>query len=187
MLTFKQLFFVSSNNNKFEEIKKILVNFNIKIKFCKIELVEIQSENSLEISIEKAKTAFKYLKQPLIIEDDGLFIKSLGGFPGQYSSFVYKTLGNKGIIKLLEEVKDREAEFKSIIVYISDSLLEVFEGISKGYISSDIRKGGWGFDPIFQPQGSSLTFGELANEKNYYSHRSIAIKRFAEWYKSISK
>jgi XTP/dITP diphosphohydrolase len=96
------LFFVSSNRHKYQEAKKILQSFGINLKFFKYELEEIQSSSLKEIASKKAIQAFQKCKKPIIIEDDGLFINSLGGFPGPYSSFVFKTIGNNGILQLLK-------------------------------------------------------------------------------------
>ena len=97
------LLFVSSNIHKFKETKEILDSFGIPIQFFKLNLVEIQSNSIKEIAIKKAQDAFSKCKKPLIIEDDGLNIDSLDGFPGPYSSYVQKTIGNKGILNLLKK------------------------------------------------------------------------------------
>ncbi|MDQ5875907.1 MAG: non-canonical purine NTP pyrophosphatase, partial [Thermoproteota archaeon] len=72
---------------------------SIAVDFSHTHLVEIQSDSLEEIAREKAKAAFAKVKRQIIVEDDGLFIDSLSGFPGQYSSFVFKTIGNDGILK----------------------------------------------------------------------------------------
>ena len=97
------LFFASSNIHKFQEAKKILDSFGINLRFFKCELEEIQSNSLKEISKNKAIQAFQKCKKPVIVEDDGLFVDSLNGFPGPYSSYVFKTIGNKGILKLLKK------------------------------------------------------------------------------------
>ena len=94
------LFFVSSNNHKYQEAKSILDSFGIKLGFFRLNLEEIQSDSLKDIALKKARDAFSKCKKPLIIEDDGLFINSLNGFPGPYSSYVFKTIGNKGILNL---------------------------------------------------------------------------------------
>ena len=95
-----ELFFVSSNVHKFKEVKRILSNLDLEINFFKINLEEIQSDSLNEIAKRKAIDAFSKVQKPLIIEDDGLFIDSLNGFPGPYSSYVYETIGNKGLMRL---------------------------------------------------------------------------------------
>ena len=102
MLKSSDLFFISSNNHKYLEAKKILDSFGIQLGFLKSDLEEIQSNSIHDIARKKARNAFFKHKKPLIIEDDGLFIDSLGGFPGPYSSYVFKTIGNKGILDLLK-------------------------------------------------------------------------------------
>ena len=78
--------FVSSNKNKFEEAKNIVSKFGLKLEFLKSHLQEIQADTLEEIATHKAIQAFSIYSKPVIVEDAGLFIKSLGGFPGPYSS-----------------------------------------------------------------------------------------------------
>jgi XTP/dITP diphosphohydrolase len=111
-----------------------------------------------------------------------LFINSLGGFPGQYSSFVFRTLGNDGILKLLSGSIDRSAYFLSLIAFYDGRVLSIHEGRVNGRISDRMTEGGWGYDPIFTPDNSDLTFAELKENKNEYSHRKRALEKFARWY-----
>ena len=92
-----ELFFASSNSHKFEEAQRILSNLGLNIRSFKTTLEEIQSNSMCEIAKRKAIDAYSKKQKPVIIEDDGLFINSLEGFPGPYSSYVYDTIGNKGI------------------------------------------------------------------------------------------
>lgn len=173
------LFFVSSNLHKFREAKKILDEFKINLKFFNCELEEIQSNSMLEIAKNKALQAFKKCKKPIIVEDDGLFIDSLNGFPGPYSSYVFKTIGNAGILKLLKQ--NRKAKFVSIISFYDKKNFQSFESNVSGSISPKIRGKGWGYDPIFIPSKSKQTFAQLKN-KNQISHRFKALKKFSKWY-----
>ena len=173
------LLFVSSNIHKFTEAEKILKSFGITIQFFKLDLEEIQSNSIKEIAIKKAKDAFSKCKKPLIIEDDGLHITSLDGFPGPYSSYIQKTIGNKGILNLLK--KNRGAKFVSTITYCDKNNFESFEGKLIGTISKFEKGKGWGFDPIFIPKNTTKTFAELIN-KNNLSHRYKALKKFSNWY-----
>jgi XTP/dITP diphosphohydrolase len=175
--------FASTNQNKFLEVQSILSTRKISVDFSQISLVEIQSDSLEEIAREKAKTAFTKVGRRVIIEDDGLFIDSLGGFPGQYSSFVFRTLGNDGILKLLVGSAKRSAYFRSLIAFYDGIILSISEGRVYGRISYRIAEGGgWGYDPIFVPDGTDLTFAELNKKKNEYSHRKIALEKFAQWY-----
>ncbi|HZA99576.1 MAG TPA: XTP/dITP diphosphatase [Nitrososphaera sp.] len=175
--------FASINQNKFFEVQSILLTRNIIIDFSKIHLVEIQSDSLEEIAQEKAKTAFAKVGRQVIVEDDGLFIDSLSGFPGQYSSFVFKTIGNDGILKLLEGSTKRSAYFRSVIAFYNGVTLSISDGRVDGRITDRITEdGGWGYDPIFVPDGTDLSFAELKKSKNEYSHRKRALEKFAQWY-----
>ena len=173
------LFFVSSNTHKFKEAKEILDFFGIPIQFFQLNLEEIQSNSIKEIAIKKAQDAFSKCKKPLIIEDDGLHIDSLDGFPGPYSSYAHKTIGNKGILNLLKQ--NRNAKFISTIIYCDKNGLESFEAKLDGTISKSQKGKGWGFDPIFIPKNTKKTFAQL-NDKNIISHRYKALKKFSNWY-----
>ena len=182
MQQLSELFFVSSNENKFQETERILSNLGVKINFSKTTLEEIQSSSISEIAEQKAISAYKLIQKPVIIEDDGLFIDSLNGFPGPYSSYVYDTIGNKGIMNLLENSEFRDAEFVSIIAYLDDNDgVKLFESSIPGKISSVIEKGGWGYDPIFIPDGESKTYANVS-DKDKFSHRSAALTKFSNWF-----
>jgi XTP/dITP diphosphohydrolase len=185
------VFFATGNVNKFNEARRVLAGYGIAVGMLRVKTAEIQSANLKEIAQTSAQDAFKRCHLPLIVEDAGLFIDALNGFPGPYASYVYKTIGNKGLLKLMENVEKREATFKSAIAY-HDSLGETlcFEGKAAGEITTQERKKNektaFGFDPIFQPSGSAKTFAEMTlEEKNHFSHRAKAVRKFAEWYKKF--
>lgn len=178
----KAITFASTNQSKFYEVESILAAKGIRAEFAKLNLVEIQTDSLEQIAIEKARSAYTLLQRPMIVEDDGLFVSALFGFPGQYSSYVFKTIGNDGILKLLEGKEDRSASFRSLVAYSDDGRnIHLFEGRVAGTISIKASQGGWGYDPIFVPEGTGLTFAELKSMKNEYSHRKIALEKFAEW------
>jgi XTP/dITP diphosphohydrolase len=179
-----ELYFATSNANKFDEVRKILSNCGVRVAMMKLELTEVQSDDLARIASEKAKNAYTSLHENVIVEDDGLFIDSLKKFPGPYSAFVYKTIGNEGILKLLEGITDRMATFKSIIAYCDSDVVPVmFVGEVRGAISEISKGRSWGYDPIFVPNDSGgLTYAELASRKNELSHRKLALEQFAKWY-----
>lgn len=185
----KQVYFVSSNSNKYREIEPILSQHGIISRYVKISLKEIQSESIYQIAKAKSTSAFEYLQKAVIIEDDGFYISSLKGFPAQYSSFVYKTLGNQGLLKLMENETDRRAYFLSVIVYNDGLILKTFTGKTEGTLSRSATNGGWGFDPIFVPKHTSKTYGELSqlNRKSVFSHRYKSIEKFSKWYIRIQQ
>ena len=177
-----ELFFATSNNHKFEEAQRILSNLGLEINMFKTTLEEIQSNSMNEIAKRKALDAFRKIKKPVIIEDDGLFIESLDGFPGPYSSYVYDTIGNKGIMRLLENIETRNAKFVAIIAYCDgENNVNLFESSIPGKISLSIEEGGWGYDPIFIPDGESKTYANVS-DKDKFSHRSASLKKFSDWF-----
>ena len=173
------LFFASSNSHKYDEAKTILENFRINLGFFKCQLQEIQSDSLISISENKAKQAFEKLRKPVIVEDDGLFIDSLNGFPGPYSSFVFQTIGNKGILDLVKQ--KRKAKFVSVISFCDRRKIQSFESKVPGHISKKISGKGWGYDPVFIPSDFQKTYAQLKN-KNQISHRYLALKKFSKWY-----
>ena len=174
------ILFASSNKNKYIEAKTILSKFGIKLGFFKCSLREIQAASIKEIASQKVIDAYNQCKKPVIVEDDGLFIESLNGFPGPYSSYVFKTIGNEGILKLLNT--KRKAKFQSIIAYRDKKNGTIlFVANVKGTISKNSHGNGWGYDPIFIPEGKNKTYAML-KEKNEISHRYNALKKFSNWY-----
>ncbi|PMB74278.1 non-canonical purine NTP pyrophosphatase, RdgB/HAM1 family [Candidatus Bathyarchaeota archaeon] len=186
----KVIFFATNNVNKFNEAREVLSRYKIAVGMIRVKTLEIQSENLEEIAKTSAIYAFKQCGLPLIVEDAGLFVEALNGFPGPYSSYVYKTIGNEGLLRLLEKSANRKAKFQSVVAYFSEELDApiCFKGEVAGEITEELRREGhfgFGFDPIFKPTNSSKTFAEMSiSEKNKYSHRARAFQRFAKWYKT---
>lgn len=186
----KVVFFATGNVNKFNEARSLLAPYGFAVAMLRVKGDEIQSDNLKEIAQTSAVNAFKSSGVPIFVEDAGLFIDALNGFPGPYAAYVYKTIHNNGILKLMEKTADRKAKFQSVIAYCDKTMCEpmCFDGESQGEITIIERKpqgkSAFGFDPIFQPFGSSKTFAEMTiDEKNGFSHRSMAIRKFTEWYK----
>ena len=179
----RKIIFASTNENKFKEILLHLRNFDLEIEFLRFKTNEIQSEILEDIALEKSKVAFEIIGQPLIVEDTGLFIDSLNGFPGPYSSYVLQTIGNNGILELLSNKSNRLAYFRSVIAYNDGKNNFTFSGEARGNISDHISEVGWGYDPIFIPEGSSITYGQHGiKNKISKSHRTHALNHFAKWY-----
>lgn len=177
-----ELFFVSSNRDKYLEAQDIATGFGLNLCFIKEFLEEIQSDSLCEISKKKAQDAFDKFGKPVLVEDAGLFINELDGFPGPYSSYVFKTIGNDGILNLLK--RNRAAYFASVFSFCSEDCLKSFEARLSGVIAEQPSGKGWGYDPIFVPHDANQTFAQLA-DKNAISHRFMAFKKFASWYNSM--
>ncbi len=179
------LYVVTSNYSKFNELKSIASKYGVNIEMLDVPKFEIQHDDLEAIASYAALAAALIARKPLIVEDSGLFIESLNGFPGALSSYVYKKIGIAGILKVLEGLSNRRAYFKSVIAYASiDYNIKLFTGVVYGRISEKARgSNGFGFDPIFIPDGDTRTFAEMELEdKNRLSHRGAAFRKFLEWF-----
>ncbi|MEM0505314.1 MAG: XTP/dITP diphosphatase [Sulfolobales archaeon] len=184
------LYVVTTNLGKLNELRIMAHESNIELIPVNVPKLEIQSDDLEVIASYAALTASAFINKDLIVEDSGLFIKALNGFPGSMSSQVLRKLGVNGILKLMEGLVDREAYFKSVIAYYSpDHGVRLFHGVVYGEISTNARgSSGFGFDPIFIPKGSNKTFAEMClEEKNKLSHRGVAFRKFVEWFNNIFK
>lgn len=185
------LYFITGNINKFNEISKLFkeANLNLKIEQLDIDPVEIQADTIKEVALFKLNNIKDKVDGSFFVEDAGFFVdKPLNGFPGVYSSYVFKTLGNEGILKSIEKVDKSEAHFAAAIALYFKPLDKtiVFEGLVKGKVSSKMRGAhGFGFDPIFIPEEiPDKTFAELPMEqKNKISHRGRALTKLISFLK----
>lgn len=180
----KGILFLTKNLHKYNEAFEILSEYDIHLKHLAFDKLELQSHSIEDVSKFSAIQAYKQLKHPLIVEDAGLFIDSLNGFPGPYSSYVFHTIGCDGILQLMKRAIDRSAEFRSVVTYADfKDGVKSFNGIVHGYICFE-KKGenGFGFDPIFIPESETLTFAEVSStRKNKISHRAKSLRLFANW------
>jgi len=175
------ILFLTKNPHKYDEAFQILSEYNIILKHLEYDKLEIQSHSIEDVSKFSAIQAHKQLKQPLIVEDAGLIIHSLNGFPGPYSSYIFETIGCNGILQLMRSSINRSAEFHSVVTYIDYKGMECFTGVVHGCISYE-KKGeeGFGFDSIFIPKNETLTFAEVPLDyKNKISHRAKALHLLA--------
>lgn len=176
--------FATSNRGKIEEAQARLGPLGFTVVGTKRELEEIQADNIEDVARHKARQLIGRLTPPFFIEDAGLHIESLNGFPATYSSFVFRTIGNEGILRLLtgKTATHRRAQFRAVIAYVDASRrIRLFTGIADGHIADAPRgHNGFGFDPIFIPDGSERTIAELeAREKGDVSHRGHALDLLA--------
>ncbi|MFW9772288.1 MAG: RdgB/HAM1 family non-canonical purine NTP pyrophosphatase [Candidatus Heimdallarchaeota archaeon] len=186
------IYFVTSNNHKFLEITKMFEEekLHYKLKQLNIETTEIQADSVKQNAFFKLNSVKSKVKGSCFVEDAGFFIdKPLNGFPGVYSSYVFKTIGNEGVLRLIDNFKQTKAHFIAIIALFFKPLNKVFffEGRVEGRVSEKIRGSkGFGFDPIFiSDKVKNKTFAELTlKEKNKISHRGIAWKKMIEFLRS---
>lgn len=198
----KTLVFATQNKHKIEEIKHVL-NMKVYQKQTRqwniIGLAEIgcfedipETSDTLEgNALQKAKYVFDNYSQDCFADDTGFEIDSLGGKPGVYSARYAGAQRNfdDNIHKVLEELKEhknREARFRTVIALLLDSKHYFFEGLVEGRVIHEKRgTGGFGYDPVFVPDGYDKTFAELGlDEKNQISHRALAVKKLIDFLKS---
>ena len=175
-----RVLFITSNEGKFREARSIGERYGVEVEWRKEEYLEPQGNDLKEIARKSAEILAENIKEPFFIEDSGLFIPALKGFPGPYSSFVFKTIGNEGILKLMKDVEDRKAYFLAVVAFFDGEKVITFEGRVDGRIAEEMRGDkGFGFDPIFEYDGK--TFAEMGEEKNEVSHRRRALEKLFEY------
>lgn len=173
---------ITSNKFKLKELKKYLEP-EIQVEHIDKEYSELRSDDSEEIAKEAAKRLAEEMKKPLIVEDSGLFIESLKDFPGTCSKYIHERIGLKGILKLMEGVEDRTCFYKSAVAYCEPGKeILSFLGEEKGSISL-IEKGtnGFGHDPIFIPEDSDKTYGEIENCEDFKKFRRKAVEKLKKF------
>ena len=191
----RKLVFATNNAHKLEEVSAILGD--------KVELLSLNDINCHTDIPETAETleGNAYLKSSFIYrnyglncfaDDTGLEVESLGGAPGVYSA---RYAGGEGhnaeanmqkLLQNMQGVQNRKAQFRTAICLILDGKKHLFEGIVKGEIIKEKRgSSGFGYDPIFVPEGYTKTFAELGNEtKNKISHRALAVEKLCRFLKA---
>ncbi len=180
----KTIKLITGNEGKFKEMSEIAEREGIQLEWINCPKVEVQADTIEEISIHSAIDSYLSFKSPLIVDDSGLFVEALNGFPGPYTKFVRKTIGINGILKLLSNVENRRSKFETVITFTDGKKTLTFHGDVVGKVSEEPKgERGFGFDPIFIPDGSHKTFAEMdISEKNRYSHRSKAFLKFLEFF-----
>jgi XTP/dITP diphosphohydrolase len=157
----------------------------LEVEHVPLDCPEIKHDDVGEIARGKAAWAFGQIRRPLIVDDTGFSIHALGGFPGPFAAYVLTTLGNRGILKLLEGVPDRAAFFETAIAHADNGgTIRVFRGRIDGTITSAPRgSAGFGYDPIFEVNGRTLAELTL-DEKCRISHRARALHALRVWLES---
>jgi len=185
----KEIFFITSNQGKSQEVSALLQPLGYTVTQWDIGYPEVQADTLEEVVRFGLSNLGQELRGPTIIEDAGLFVDSLNGFPGVFSAFVQKTIGNEGILRIMEDVPSerRRARFKACLGFMAPGESEVlFSGECMGSISQESRgEGGFGYDPIFIPEGFNRTFAQMGQEeKNKISHRGSVATEFVNFLQS---
>jgi XTP/dITP diphosphohydrolase len=179
--------FVTTNAGKFVEAQAILRPYGVRLRRIRRALSEPQSDDLAEVARAKA-AAVRGVRGYVLVEDAGLFIRSLQGFPGIYSAHFLRIWGFPNVLKLLEG-RPRSAEFRSAVVLRRGAWSRTFLGRTEGTIARAPRGDrGFGYDPIFLPKGYRSTFAELpASVKNEISHRAQAMAQAGEFLRRTAR
>lgn len=170
------LTFITGNPSKAEQLGRHL---NYPVEHKKLDLVEIQSLNLRDIIKHKAREAYKQIHSPVLVEDTSLIFHALGRLPGPLIKWFLTELDNDGLCKILNGYEDRLALAEVCFGFYDGKELKIFEGQMKGTIAKSPRgERGFGWDPIFIPEGHTKTWGEMDHEEQKEtSMRRVALKK----------
>jgi XTP/dITP diphosphohydrolase len=177
--------FVTSNEHKRREAEQIL---GVALAGAAPEVPEIQALDVAEVAAAKALAAYGilgYPPQPVLVEDSGLVVETWNGLPGAFTKWFLQSLGNEGLLRMLPPGEDCAARAVCAVAVAGGPLerdVRLFRGEVPGSISPEPRGSeGFGWDPIFVPEGSSLTYAEMGAAKHEDSHRARAFRAVREW------
>lgn len=177
--------FITTNKHKFEEVENVLKDYPIELAHLNMEYEENHDAKIEDVARDAAKKLAAELNKPIVLEDTGLFFSAYDGFPGALPKFAIKTLGYKGIFKLLAG-ENRGAYFKTVAAFCEPGGEPIlFEGIMSGTITEEVHNPDGDFmpyDKIFIPDGETETISEMTMEKkNSFSQRAQAFRKFGEY------
>jgi XTP/dITP diphosphohydrolase len=190
-----KIVFATNNKNKIKEVQKLLPTnielIGLKDIGCEDDIPETQHTIKGN-SIQKVNYINSKYNLDCFADDTGLEISALNGDPGVLSARYAGSERNskkniEKVLKNLNNIKNRNARFKTVIALSYKGEILTFEGVCEGVISDEIQgDGGFGYDPIFKPKVINKTFAELSfDEKNKISHRAIAIKKFIDYFNKL--
>jgi len=182
----KTLLFITANKNKLREARQILKGFDIENR--DIEIPELQEVNSELIVEDKVRRALEATGQELFVEDTSLCFDALNGLPGPLVKWFERKIGRRGLVDILAAYDDKTAHAKCLVGYgipaegKRKEKIIIFEGRVDGRIVEPLGESGFGFDPIFLPDGYDETFAQMGEDaKNKISHRRLALEKFREY------
>jgi XTP/dITP diphosphohydrolase len=174
--------FVTTNEHKRREVERIL---GVELERAAPDVPEVQTLDFAEVATHKARLAYDALggpPRPILVEDSGLVIGAWNGLPGALTKWFLSSVGYQGLLRMLCE-EDRGARAVcAVAVADGEGEVRVFHGEVRGEISPEPRgEGGFGWDPIFVPEGSELTYAQMGDAKNDDSHRARAFRQVRKW------
>jgi XTP/dITP diphosphohydrolase len=175
----KTLYFITGNEGKVVEATQKLAPLGFRVVQKDLGYPEVQADSLEEVAQYGVEQVRERFEKPFMLEDAGVFIQALEGFPGVYSKYVFFTIGLPGILRLLDGVSNRSAVFRSVYAYHEPGKKPLIcTGECEGTIINECRgTNGFGYDPLFVPKDATKTFAEMTvEEKNQYSHRAKALE-----------
>ncbi len=181
-----ELVFVTGNEGKLEEARRKLAPVGVELTQDAGGYPEVQADSLEEVARYGARALMERMEAPFVLDDSGLFVHALGGFPGVYTSYVHRTLGLPRVVGLLEGEVDRSAHFQAVVAFGDPGTgeVELFTGRVDGTVAEEVLEGphGFGYDPVFVPEGFREPFSRIPPaEKNRVSHRGRALDALAAW------
>lgn len=169
----KEITLITGNAGKAEEFSRLL---GTQVLHEKIPLPELQATDVAVVANAKAEAAYLALQRPVFVDDTGLYISAWNNLPGALIAWFLDNVGNDGLIRMLSTWEDRSAKVITALGYCDEMGSRVFTGEVNGVIALEpIGENGFGYDPIFIPDGQHKTFAEMtATEKDAVSMRAIA-------------
>ncbi len=174
--------FVTTNEHKRSEVERIL---GVELERAAPDVPEVQALDFAEVATQKARSAYDALGRPphpILVEDSGLVIGAWNGLPGALTKWFLSSVGNEGILRMLSG-EDRSARAVcAIAVADAGGEVQVFRGEVRGEVAPEPRgREGFGWDPIFVPEGSELTYAQMGDAKHEDSHRARAFRQVRGW------
>jgi non-canonical purine NTP pyrophosphatase (RdgB/HAM1 family) len=168
-----EILLATGNEHKIREFQQLLAR---PVQPIKLELSEIQAVEVKEVIEAKAREAYRLVGKPVFVEDTGLAFAAWDGLPGALIRWFLDRVGNEGLCQMLQSYEQTAATAETCIGYFDGSDCHVFRGVVTGQIVRTPRgSGGFGWDPIFMPDGWEKTFAEMTVEKNLVSMRKVAV------------
>ncbi len=168
------IYFITGNKGKFEEASNLIPN----LKQLNIDLPEIQELDSKKIIEEKLKEALRNHQGEFIVDDTSLNLECLNGFPGPLIKWLLKSIGSQGIYELCKKYDDFNVTARTIVGYTDGQSIKFFEGVLKGIIVKPSGSDGFGWDPVFKPDGFNVTLAEMSvEERNKIKMRGQALRK----------
>jgi non-canonical purine NTP pyrophosphatase (RdgB/HAM1 family) len=183
-MTIPKLYFVSSNEEKYREIRDTLLTCPVELERITLDLPEIQSIDPAQVSAYKARKAYEHIQSgQVLVEDTGLGIVAWNGYPGALIKWVLGAVGEEGLCRQLDAWADRRVIATVVLCLFDGTDIRTFTGQTEGTITTHPRgEFGFGWDSIFQPDGYKQTYGEMQREaKMQISMRARALAGLKEY------